>query len=319
MTDVVLKSFDLNLLVVFSTLMKEKSVTQCAAKLNVGQSAVSNSLGRLRVAFDDPLFVRAGRGVVPTRKALILAQRIGPALELIHLALEEPRIAFDPDACRQEFSIAVSGGVCASLILGLIKPIRELAPWIALTVERADSNAVPGRLVLSDASIGIGYFKPDVKGVESLPLVQCRSVLVRAQGTEPVKSIGDLCHRPHALVPFGDGLETEVDKRITKFGMQRRVAVRLSSTDALEDVLKDTDIVAVIPDFEAHRLEGASQIVIDELPIELQSSFDLQMSWSEGRTNSAPDTWFRNKVSELIRAVSPRTFQADGLTLGEDE
>ena len=319
MTDGSLKSFDLNLLIVFSTLMKEKSVTQCACKLNVGQSAVSNSLVRLRAAFDDPLFIRAGRGVEPTQKALNIAQLIGPALDLIQLALEEPKEAFKPEACREEFSIAVSGGVCASLILGLITPIREQAPWVAMTVERAESSAVPGLLALSESSVGIGYFKHDIKGFESSTLVPCRSVLVRAQGTPPVNSISDLCGRPHAVVPFGDGLETDVDKQIAKFDMQRRIAVKLSSTDALEDVIAGTDIVAVMPDFEAHRLRESSRFSVDALPAELESTFDLRMTWSEGKAFSAPDVWFRKQVSDLIQAVSHEFSQPGGAFKSLDE
>jgi LysR family transcriptional activator of mexEF-oprN operon len=82
-----LHSTDLNLMVVFATLMHERSVTLCAARLAVRQSTISGSLARLRTLFDDPLFIRAGRGVRPTQKAMELARSIGPALELLHAAL----------------------------------------------------------------------------------------------------------------------------------------------------------------------------------------------------------------------------------------
>jgi LysR family transcriptional activator of mexEF-oprN operon len=78
---------DLNLMVVFVALMQERSVTRCAARLAVRQSTISGSLVRLRTLFNDPLFIRAGRGMRPTRRAEELARSIGPALELIHAAL----------------------------------------------------------------------------------------------------------------------------------------------------------------------------------------------------------------------------------------
>lgn len=82
---------DLNLMVVFATLMQERSVTQCAARLAVRQSTISGSLVRLRTLFNDPLFIRAGRGMRPTSRAVELARSIGPALELIHVALTHDR------------------------------------------------------------------------------------------------------------------------------------------------------------------------------------------------------------------------------------
>ena len=56
-----LRRVDLNLLIVFETLMHERSVTRAAEKLFLGQPAISAALSRLRGLFDDPLFVRTGR------------------------------------------------------------------------------------------------------------------------------------------------------------------------------------------------------------------------------------------------------------------
>ncbi len=55
-----LRRVDLNLLIVFETLMHERSVTRAAEKLFLGQPAISAALSRLRTLFDDPLFVRTG-------------------------------------------------------------------------------------------------------------------------------------------------------------------------------------------------------------------------------------------------------------------
>ena len=64
-----LRRVDLNLLIVFETLMHERSVTRAAEKLFLGQPAISASLARLRSLFDDPLFVRSGRSMEPTARA----------------------------------------------------------------------------------------------------------------------------------------------------------------------------------------------------------------------------------------------------------
>lgn len=75
--------FDLNLMVAFVTVYQHRSVSKAAKNLNVGQPAVSGSLARLRRKFDDPLFVRKGRGVVPTAKANQVAAQLLPAMRQI--------------------------------------------------------------------------------------------------------------------------------------------------------------------------------------------------------------------------------------------
>ena len=67
---------DLNLLKTFSALWQYRNVTEASKKLNLSQSAVSNSLNRLRNELNDPLFVRIPKGVTPTPKATEIAAKI---------------------------------------------------------------------------------------------------------------------------------------------------------------------------------------------------------------------------------------------------
>lgn len=78
-----LSSIDLNLIITFLVVFREKNVTRAAACLKVGQPAVSGSLLRLRAHFNDPLFVRVKSGVNPTKKAALIAQELLPAISLI--------------------------------------------------------------------------------------------------------------------------------------------------------------------------------------------------------------------------------------------
>src|SRR5215510_8594831 len=83
-----LQSIDLNLLVVFETLMEERGVTVAAKRIGLSQPAMSNALARLRRTFNDPLFVRTSEGMSPTPVAQSL---IGP----VRLALAQLREIFD--------------------------------------------------------------------------------------------------------------------------------------------------------------------------------------------------------------------------------
>lgn len=87
-----LRSIDLNLLVVFETLIQERNLTRAAQKLSLGQPAVSAALVRLRKLFNDPLFERIGRRMVPTARALNAAQTLGPALDCVCTVLTDTRV-----------------------------------------------------------------------------------------------------------------------------------------------------------------------------------------------------------------------------------
>jgi LysR family transcriptional regulator, mexEF-oprN operon transcriptional activator len=85
------KNVNLNLLVVFAVLMRERSITRAAGTLALSQPAVSNSLKRLRALFGDDLFTRVSQGVVPTSRAHSLYQNLLPSLETIETTLNEQR------------------------------------------------------------------------------------------------------------------------------------------------------------------------------------------------------------------------------------
>src|SRR5918993_5175762 len=72
---------DLNLLVTLDVLLVEGSVARAARRLRLSPSAMSRALARLRDTTGDPLLVRAGRGLVPTPRALELRERVSQLVQ----------------------------------------------------------------------------------------------------------------------------------------------------------------------------------------------------------------------------------------------
>ena len=64
-----LATFDLNLLLVFEAILRERSVTRAAEHLSLSQPAMSHALNRLRWLLKDQLFVRTPAGMMPTPRA----------------------------------------------------------------------------------------------------------------------------------------------------------------------------------------------------------------------------------------------------------
>jgi DNA-binding transcriptional LysR family regulator len=98
---------DLNLLVTFEALFEEQSVTNAAQRLHLGQPSMSAALRRLRVLFNDELFIRTGKKMHPTSKALEIAPGIFTALKQIRQTLESTQV-FDPTSMQRSFKIGSS-------------------------------------------------------------------------------------------------------------------------------------------------------------------------------------------------------------------
>lgn len=127
-----IRSVDLDLLVVLDALLDERSVTLAAKRLGVTQSAVSHMLGRLRHIFDDQLFVRTSRGILPTARAEKLAQPLKRVLAEIE-ALFSPE-EFDPMAAELTLHIAATDYAQHALMIPVIEALREKAPRMRLAV-----------------------------------------------------------------------------------------------------------------------------------------------------------------------------------------
>lgn len=100
--DIHLRSVDLNLLTVFDAVMQMQNITRAANSLGMSQPAVSNAVARLKVMFNDELFVRCGRGIQPTMRARQLFGPVRQALQLVQNEL--PGSEFEPLTSTRAFS-----------------------------------------------------------------------------------------------------------------------------------------------------------------------------------------------------------------------
>src|SRR5687767_8154671 len=109
-----LSAIDLNLLVAFEALHRERSVTRAGRRLGLSQPAASAALARLRAAFGDELFVRTPRGLEPTARAEALAGPIARALADLRAALDEGE--FDPARATDTFRVGAVDAVLTVLL-----------------------------------------------------------------------------------------------------------------------------------------------------------------------------------------------------------
>ena len=128
-----LSQIDLNLLVLFDAIMRERHVGRTAAHLHLSPSAVSHGLARLRRTLHDPLFLKHPKGVVPTDRASDLAAPIGDILERIRGVVANAE-GFDAERSTRRFTIGAPDAVFAVVLPPLLAALARLGPHIDLSV-----------------------------------------------------------------------------------------------------------------------------------------------------------------------------------------
>src|SRR5262245_42594368 len=142
---------DLNLLVTLDVLLAEGSVARAAQRLRLSPSAMSRALARLRAATGDPLLVRAGRGLVPTPRALELRARVGPLVQEGEAVLR-PAATLDLRALVRTFTLRTRDGFVENFGPALIRRVGTEAPGVRLRfVPKPDRDSAP----LRDASVDL--------------------------------------------------------------------------------------------------------------------------------------------------------------------
>src|ERR1700688_2548483 len=143
-----LRTFDLNLLLVFEAVLHENSVIGAAKRLHLSQPATSHALNRLRRRLNDQLFVRT-----PAPRAQQLALPVRRALDELKLALEPE--TFSASTSEQRFVVAVNNYAAVVLAAPLVAKCREFAPRVGLSLRPSGSLNIVDLLERAEIDLAI--------------------------------------------------------------------------------------------------------------------------------------------------------------------
>ncbi|TBU77862.1 LysR family transcriptional regulator [Pseudomonas daroniae] len=289
-----LRRLDLNLLIVFETLMHERSVTRAAEKLFLGQPAISAALSRLRSLFDDPLFVRTGRSMEPTARAQEIFALLSPALDSISTAVSRAS-EFDPATSTAVFRVGLSDDVEFALLPALLRRLRSEAPNVVLVVRRANYLLMPNLLASGEISVGVSYTEELPANAKRKTLRRSKPKLLRADAVPGTLSLDEYCARPHAMVSFAGDLNGFIDEQLVRFNRTRKVVLAVPQFNGLGTLLAGTDLIAVVPDYTAATLTAAGGLRAEDLPFE-SNSFEMSMAWRGAQDNDPAERWLRSRI-----------------------
>lgn len=283
-------SFDWNLLHVLHVLLEECSVARAALRLHVTSPAVSNALARLRTELDDPLFVRSGRGLVPTPRALALAPLLDAGFTRLSAAFEQE---FDPATCTRSFVLALSDAEQLASLAAVARAVRRQLPRARLQVVSLDTLVSSGGLAGVTVDATIGPVLGEDAGLHRSPLFTERAAFVVRRAHPRVRGSLDRARFEaeehvdvHLLLGAGGSGHRAAEDAFARAGLRRTIACVVPSFGAVASVVAATDLVGAMPRRVASLLSRALPLRIVKTPWpELQ--FEMSLYWHE-RTHHDP-------------------------------
>lgn len=297
-----LNQLDLNLLKAFDALMRERNVTRAAQRLSLTQPAVSGILNRLRDSFGDPLFVRAQRGITPTPRALALSEPIRRVLQDVDRLLQPDR--FDPAQADFTVCIAATDYALRAVVVPLIATLHPLAPGIRVAVRTVSDTSLPEQMERGELDLALLTPQTAPPDLHSRHLFDERYVCILGDhhvlAARKALTMSQFCRLGHAMVSLeGGGFRGATDEALARLGKSRRVVVSVPSFAMLLDVVRTSDLTALVPE---RLLQGAHGLVTVRAPLQV-AGFSKILTW-HARTHEDPgQRWVREQLVQACQAV----------------
>lgn len=296
-----LRKVDLNLLTIFDAVMQEQNITRAAHTLGMSQPAVSNALARLKVMFNDELFVRYGRGIQPTARAYQLFGSIRQALQLVQNEL--PGSGFEPVTSERVFNLCVCSPLDNLLTSIIYNRVEEIAPNIHLVFKSSLNQNTEHQLRYQEIEFVIGYDEFRRPEFSCVPLFKDEMVLVASKKhprlNGPLRE-SDVYNEQHAVVSL-DRYASFSQPWYDTADKQASIAYQGMAMTSVLNVVSQTHLVAIAPRWLADEFAEKLDLQILPLPLKLNSR-TCYLSWHEAAGRDKGHQW----MEELLVSICQR-------------
>lgn len=291
---------DLNLLVVFDVLLRERRVAAAARELGISQPGVSNALNRMRRVFSDELFLRTSNGMVPTPLAESLAEPVSDALGRIRAMLNKPN-GFDPAQSARSFTIAMTDIGEIYFLPQLMKWLSATAPGVTVSTVRDTAINLREEMETGRVDLALGFL-PDLQaGFFQQRLFRQRYVCLYRRGHPAagadgltLKAFRAAEHISVVAAGTGHGL---VDEMIQRAGVTRNVRMRVPHFVAVGHIVQQTDLIAVVPEAYAMRTLEPFGLACAPCPVKIPDIV-INMLWHGKNHRDTGNRWLREHLFE---------------------
>jgi len=292
-------TMDLNLLKTFDVVMRTRSVNDAAESLGITAPAVSHALNRLREQYQDPLFIRKGRGIAPTNFAIELHEEIQEPLNLL-LNGAKSRQHFNPQASQRTFRISSHKDLDLMLVPPLIDYRDRHAPNVKLSadIEHVDERNRQDDLRMRKVDLIIATTPLDEHGYHNelllyLPLVVvCNKNHPRIQGSITHQQFFSERHLLWGTQRLNQDI---LDSLVSKPQPARHIVYKTDSICNAVMMAAQTDWLCVTSQWHADLLAPNQQLQVLPLPFEL-GALPVYMTWHHSQQQDTGHQWLKESL-----------------------
>lgn len=293
---------DLNQLWVLAALGRTRHVEQAAQQLGMTQPGVSNALKRMRQQFNDPLFVRTGRGMEPTPRGL---QLIATAREILKQYEQQMlgSVEFDPATTDTELRFAMSDIGEMVFLPRILEHLRVNAPHASVRAVNLSPEALAQALEEGGADIALGYF-PDFKGANFFQQrLFSHSFVCLLRSNHP--SVGSTLSRAqflsldHAVVRAEGRSQEVLEAYLQEQGIERRVVLNVPHFMSIPPVIAKSDLIVTVPLAVGTSFAELAPLKLLKPPFNLPR-FELRQHWHRRFHQEPRNIWIRSMIAKLF-------------------
>jgi DNA-binding transcriptional LysR family regulator len=300
-------NFDLNLLRVFDAMMVERNVTRAAQRLFLSQPATSHALERLRKGIGDPLFVRSGREMMPTTKAIALETTVRSMLEQLGLVLEETH--FDPLTSNATVRIGCVDAVEYMLVPMFARLLDHEAPHIRFSIRGFDAANFQAQLASGLLDMATSVLEVSAPGMHTRKITE-QSLVGLVRKEHPLARIGRATARQLNNVPRlatslqPDRSEGIYDRLLATAGITGDAAYTTAHFFAAPSLLAKSDLMLIAGSHIGRLLSAQFPLATIQLPTAIPK-LQSHLVWHERTHRDPAQKWIRDRIVESARALNP--------------
>ena len=287
-----IKDTDLNLFIAFDVIYTEKNLTKSGQVLGITQPAVSNALARLRDLFNDELFIRTSRGMIPTPVANQLIGDIRNALSLIQNTISVSE-KFDPSTAEMTFKISIGDTSEYRLLPLLIKQLAEIAPKVKVETYLTARKDAPRELASGAIDFSIDPPLQSDQHLKHEKIYQEDYVMIVREDHPILKkqkiTIEDYLDLSHIHISNRKTGMGHVDMTLYKLGLTRDIYLRAQHFLVAPYIVEQSDMaITTTKGFAVDR-----NLAWRELPFDIDPLV-LHLYWHENNDNESSSKWMRD-------------------------
>ncbi len=297
---------DLNLLLVFQEVYRERQISSAARRLGLSQSAVSNALARLRRSFGDELFVRTASGMQPTPLASQMAEPIGAAMAQVALALNQ-RSRFEPATSNRRFMLAMTDVGEVYFMPTLIERCRQLAPSVEISSVRVGALSLKEEMEGGRVDLAVGPFEDVSEALYQRHLFRQPFVAMFRKGHPLARgelTLARFAQAEHLLVDAADSPYDRVNAALARAGVGQATngfgtRYRVPHFTAVPYIVSTSDLVVTVPQKLAERAALPFGLEWATPPLDLPP-LQTNIFWHRRFNQDPGSQWLRGLLADVF-------------------